>query len=652
MKRKFNHKSTHRNTVQVKGNQSSYYNYTWIAAGIYTCVMSYLSIIRYESFSASVYDLGIMIQTVWNTSQGWLLQESVNMGYPMMRFWMAHWEFIYVPIALIYRLFSSPYTLLILHAAVVALGAVPIYKLAYDKSGNGSIAFSFSVSYLLYPAIQNATLCDVHGVTFAAPFLLFAFYYLQKNKIGLFALFSAIAISCREDSALLILMMGVYAFLILKKRKLGIIVAIVGFSWFFIWYERMAIRSMLGLPEFIIMEGAEAHWDHLARLKDDPFYLVSFLAKKYNIRYFIYLFGPVLLLSLFSPMTLLMALPMFAINLLSSYYYTHDVEHYYSATIAPFIYISAIYGFEKIQDYLRIRHHKKLPWLRAMPILILLSSLIFFFLKSNAFDAGKWTITDHHRTIKKVIAHIPEQASLSADAKLATHAAERHELYAFNDHAYDADYVLYDFYAPKVALVTRTTFHLPFFWADNDSIRNVLANEAYGIVVYEDGVCLFEKNADYDSGLRRLAYSEGQKEMNSLHVEVAPGLVCRGYQTFEQLRYYVDLGKFGDIAWQRGIHFTCFWEAAQTLEDTLLFQFKIENPGTGEQFSFDHAPVFGVFPTTRWEAGRMIQDEIFTTIPAGTKAGMYQISVRVKSDLAEGQFDNLFDLEIEGTEQR
>jgi len=636
----------------VTENQTRYFNYTWIAVAIYTCVMSYLSIIRFESFSASVYDLGIMIQTVWNTSRGWWLQESVNMGYPMMRFWMAHWEFIYVPIALIYRLFSTPYTLLILQAGVVALGAIPIYKLAWDKLGNGQIAFSFAVSYLFYPAIQNATLCDVHGVTFAAPFLLFAFYYLQKNNIGLFALFAAIAISCREDSALLIFMMGAYAFFILKKRKLGIIVAIVGFSWFFIWYERMAIRAMLGLPEFIIMEGAEAHWDHLARIKDDPFYLVSFLAKKYNIRYFIYLFGPVLLLSAFSPLTLLMALPMFMINLLSSYYYTHDVEHYYSATIAPFIYISAIYGFERIHDYVRIRHIKKLLWLRAMPALILVSSVIFFFLKSNAFDARKWIITDHHRVIKKVIALIPEHASLSVESKLAVHAAERHELYAFNDHAYDADYVLYDFYAPKVALVSRTTFHLPFFWADNDSIRKVLANRHYGIVAYEDGVCLFKKNADYGSGLQMLAYSDGTHGMNSLHVDVAPGLTCCGYRLFEQLRYYVELEKFGDITWQRGVHFTCFWDVAQTPGDSLIFQYKIESQPTGDQFIFDRAPVFGVFPTTRWETGRLIQDEIFTNIPADMKAGLYQVSVRVKSDSTEGQFNNVFDLEIEGIEQR
>lgn len=646
MKRKFNHKNSNKSSQFSTDHISRYFYYMLAAIGIYSVLMSYLSIIRYESFSASVYDLGIMIQTVWNTSHGWILQESVNMGYPMMRFWMAHWEFIYLPIALVYRLFSHPYTLLILQTVIVSLGAIPVFYLAQDKLKNGPIAFAFSLSYLLYPAIQNANICDVHGVTFAVPFLLFAFYYLQKRRIGLFALFSVIAISCREDSALLIFMMGIYAFFILKERKLGIIVAIVGFSWFFIWYERMAIRSMLGLPEFVIMEGAESHWDHLAKIKDDPLYLVKFLAKKYNIRYFFYLFGPVLLLSFFSPSTLLIAAPMFAINLISSYYYTHDVEHYYSATIAPFIFISAIYGLKNVQDYFRIRYNKRMKWLRAAPILIMASTMFFFFIKSNVFDAGKWKITDHHRIIKKIIKEIPQEASLSVDSRLAVHAAERHELYAFNDHAYDAEYVLYDFYGPKVTLVSRTTFHLPFFWADNDSIRKVLANENYGIVEYEDGVVLFKKNVDYKNGIEKLAYSDENDIKNSLSVEIASGMECKGFNTFEQLRYYVELEKFGEITWQRGLHFTCFWQMNQKAEADLQFEYQIENIETGTGFSIEHQPVFGVFPTSKWEVGKIVRDEIFSDIPVEIMAGTYKVNIKVKTDSEEKKFTHLFEITI------
>ena len=263
-----------------------YHYLLWGGIGLYIAGISYLCILRMESFSANVHDLGIMIQTVWNTSKGWILQESVNMGFPMMRFWMAHWEFIYIPIAFIYKIFPSPYTILILQTLVVSSGALPIYWLARERLNDERIAITFSIGYLLYPAIQNANINDIHGVTFAAPFLMFAFYYLQKRKISLFAIFAGLAIISREDSALILFMMGLYAAFILKEKKLGAIVALTGFLWFFVWYERMAIRSMLGLPAFAIMEGAEAHWDHLSNVAHDPFYIFSFLAKKHNIRYF------------------------------------------------------------------------------------------------------------------------------------------------------------------------------------------------------------------------------------------------------------------------------------------------------------------------------------------------------------------------------
>lgn len=282
-----------------------------------------------------------------------------------------------------------------------------------------------------------------------------------------------------------------------------------------------------------------------------------------------------------------------------------------------------------------------------VPIFILLSSLFFFFFKSNVFDAGKWKITDHHRVIKKIIEQIPQEASLSADVKIAVHAAERHELYAFNDHAYDADYVLYDFYARKVTLVSRTTFHLPVFWADNDSIRRVLANEEYGIVEYEDGICLLKKNANYRDGLKKLAYSDGSDIKNTLSVEIAPGLECKGFNTFEQLRYYVELEKFGPIRWQRGIHFTCFWEETQNQATDINFVFKVENEETGDNFLIEHQPVFGVFPATNWETGRKIRDEIYSDIPGEMNTGIYKISVSIKSESEDNKFTYLFDVNIE-----
>jgi uncharacterized membrane protein len=584
-----------------------------------------------------------MIQTIWNTANGNLLQESVNMGEPMMRFWMAHWEFIYLFVALIYKIFPSVWTILIIHTTVIALGALPVYWLAKDKLKHEIIAVVFAYAYLLYPAMQNANLLDVHGVTFAAPFLLFAFYFLQKRSYGWFAFHAFFAVMSREDSALILIMMAAYAFFIMKERKVGIITGILCAAWFLVWYKRMTIRAMLGLPEFVIMEGAETHWSHLANMKTDSLYLIKFLAKKHNIIYFFNLFGPVFFLSLLSPSTLLIAAPIFAINLLSSYFYTHDVSHHYSATIAPFVFISAIYGAEKILDWMQFKL-KDDQKLLILSVIVGIFSLMFFFMSSNTFDAVNWKITDHHKKIKSVIEQVPTDASLTATRKVAVHAAERHELYLFNEHVNSVDYIMYDFYAPTVRLLTRSSFVLPYHWPDNDSIRKVLRNRDYGIVEYTDGICLFEKGANYEAGLQKLALSEGSDINNKKKARLTDQIDFIGFNKHDILKYYIQPDKLGKIYWKHALHFTCFWQSDSVLQDSQAFSFKLKKDDI--ELNKDHFPVFGVYPITKWQPKDIIRDEIFWELPDDFKTGVYQVHVKIMNQTEENDYVHLFDLNI------
>ncbi|MBN1155409.1 DUF2079 domain-containing protein [candidate division KSB1 bacterium] len=630
----------------IGSNFSREYMVVLIMCIVYTLAIGIISIMRYESFSANVYDLGIMIQVVWNTSKGWILQDSVNMGRPMMRFWMAHWEFIYIVIALFYKIISTPYTILFFQTIVVASGAIPIYWLARDKFGHGALSVIFPISYLLYPAMQNANLEDIHGVTLAAPFLLFAFYYLQKKRIAPFIIFGLIALTCREDSALLLFMMGIYAFLFNKQRKLGIGIALFSIAWFLLWYKRMWLRAMLGLPEFVIMEGAETHWDHLAQIKYDALYLVKFLAKKYNIRYFLYLFGPVLFLSLFSLRTLLIAAPMFAINLLSSYYYTHEVEHHYSATIVPFIFISAIFGLDHLVRSAKIKMSKVHQ--NKVSLALLIAALLFFFLKSNVFDLPQWKILDHHRVLKEIIETIPEEASLSAETKLAVHAAERHELYSFNDNVDRVDYILYDFYAPTINLITRKSFQLPYLWPDNDYIRDVLHDENYGIERYEDGVCLLKRGADHVQGLKKLIHADVAEIEKSSYKMINDHVELRGYRTHDILTHYVQPDKLGEIYWKHAVHLTCFYELKSLPKDNVdMDKVKVQVRNDAYAVSFEHEPFFNCFNFNQLDTGKLLRDEVFWEIPDDAPHGFYQFCMSITAEHEPENYVYLFDFYID-----
>jgi uncharacterized membrane protein len=644
----------------TKKDRSSQYFMLWGMIFIYIVVFSYLSILRYESYQTSAYDLGTMIQVIWNTSKGWILQDSINMGYPMTRFWMAHWEFIFILVAIIFKIIPYAYTILILQTVILALGALPIYWIGKAITHDKSTAVTFSLAYLMYPAIQNANLADVHGVTFAAPLFIFTFYYLIKKNLRLFYLFAFLTLLCREDSALLLITMGIYSFFVLKEKKHGLIVAAICAIWFLIWLQRLKIRSLLGLPEFNIMVGADTHWSHLGQLSHDPFYLFKFWAKGYNLLYLLYIFAPVIFLSFFEWKVLFIAAPIFIINMISSYYYTHDVEHYYSATISPFVFISAIYGLQKVYEFFRkklARRYKERSIrenvLSIASTLVLILAFVFFFVKSNALDFRHWKVTEHHRMINEVIKMIPEQASLSAEQRLIPKAAKRHLLYVFNDNVGEVDYILWDFYAPSVRLVTRSSFHLPYFWSDNDSIRAVLKNQEYGIIHYEDGVCLLKKGANYEEGLRELAIDVGSAIETFSQKEITASIDFMGYNQFPLLKAYSPIENSEAIRWNYAIHFTSFWSTKENMTQDYQIVFKFQ---LGDQLHYyTHEPVFSVFPTTKWQPNEIIKDEIFWELPDNACSGDYEIYAAITDrevlDLEQVDFVKLLDINVELPEE-
>lgn len=643
-------------TSFIKKERSSQYFMLWGMIIVYMVVFTYLSILRYESYQTSAYDLGTMIQVIWNTSKGWILQDSINMGYPMTRFWMAHWEFIFILIAVIFKIIPHPYTILILQTSLIALGALPLYKLGRLITHDKSTALTFAFAYLMYPAIQNANLADVHGVTLAAPFLAFTFYYLVKKKFKLFYLFAFLSLTSREDSALILVMLGIYSVLVLKEKKHGLIVAVVSALWFLIWFERLKIRALLGLPEFNIMAGADTHWSHLRQWSQDPFYLFKFWAKKYNIYYFIYIFAPVVFLSFFEWKVLFIGAPIFAVNMISNYYYTHDVEHYYSTTVAPFVFISAIYGLQKVYEFFHQKLNRRFKEksirenvLSIAATMVFISAIVFFFIKSNALDFRHWKISAHHRVINETIKMIPGEASLSAESRLIPQAARRHHLYVFNDNVGQVDYVLWDFYAPSTHLVTRSSFHLPYFWPNNDSILAMLRNIDYGIIHYDDGVCLFKKGANYEQGVRELSIDVGSAIETFSKKEITPAIEFMGYNEFPLLKAYHPIENSEAIKWKYAIHYTSFWSTKEKLTQDYQIVFKYQH---GDQIFYQaHEPVFGIFPTTRWQPNEIIKDEIFWEVPDGATSGQYEILVAFTEpgviDFAKPNFIKLFDLSIE-----
>ena len=125
-----------------------------LAVLTYALYFSYLTITRYAAFEARALDMGNMVQAIWNTAHGNWYHLTNQPG--IVNRLSLHVEPIIIPISWLYRLHSTPETLLVLQATIIALGAIPVFALGRTKLHNDWLALIFALAFLLHPAIQGA----------------------------------------------------------------------------------------------------------------------------------------------------------------------------------------------------------------------------------------------------------------------------------------------------------------------------------------------------------------------------------------------------------------------------------------------------------------------------------------------------------------
>ena len=418
-------------------------------------------ILHYYSFGSRALDLGNMDQSIWNTLQGRPFHQTNQPGaYNRLSL---HVEPIFLPISLLYFIYSGPEILFLFQTIIVALGAIPVFALARLKLQNEALALLFALIYLMFPAIQGATLLDFHAVTLAPTFLLAAFYYLETRQSSRFAVAAGLAVACKEDMTLLVMMLGIYAFVINRQYRWGTVTVALCLVWAF-------FAVFVIPPTFASTQNI--HWnryDHLGASPVDivlnfiirPHLFLDHLRAVDALGYFRQLLTPTAFTALLNPITLLLALPSFGINLLSNFPPMQRVNSLiYAAPTVPAVMISSIYGVACLQAWLVLLGKKlsvarnqsselnlQLPITLLLALPLLLASVIyhynFGYLPGGGQFRGWEEVTEHHRRASRIFAQIPPQAALSAQDRLNPHVSQRETLYIF-DRVEEADHIVLD----------------------------------------------------------------------------------------------------------------------------------------------------------------------------------------------------------------
>jgi uncharacterized membrane protein len=565
---------------------------------------------------------------------------------------------------------GGPETLLIIQATVVAIGAWPLYQLSVVNCQRSIVnthyppssiyyllSTIFPLAYLLLPTLESAVLFDFHAVTLSATFLLFAFLAIEQKKDGWFLFFALLVMACKEDMPLVVAMLGVYIGLSQRRWRLAGLTIGLSAAWFvvafFIVQPRFAVGGNIqldrytwlgdSLPEMLqtLLTQPMLVFDHLWYQADLPGYLTA-------------LFFPTAFLALLSPLTLLPMLPTLAVNLLSDNPFTWRLEDFhYGAPLAPFLFISAIYGIRRLSEWIsRPPTHSPLPpsgvagqaadrrslihhSLFILASLLLLSfSLVYHYYRGFTPLARPFAwpqVTAHHQRLTDLLPTIPADVPLFTQSNLAPHLTHRPVIYS--DFAYFTDPA---FPAPVKAeeiLLDITSFEnvggLHQFLR-----QQLLESGEYRIVTAEDGILRLQPMT-HSSSSGQAADRRPQTTESQSPREASNPLLPTPFYTFAQPDappQYPLIVDFGDALRLRGysLHFnrqeevqvSVDLEAMSSLASTLELQpvlYLLDAEGQPVGATTDLQPTLVWFPPGQWQVGETVRVR-FNTLPWYTRA--------------------------------
>ena len=404
-----------------------------VVALVWIVVFSVLVVRRHEGFWDVDFDMGIYDQAIWLLARG--RQLITVRGLPLLGHHASFGLALFAPAS---WLGAGPNVWNVAQVTVLALGAVPVYLLARTRRLAPWAAASLGAAYLLHPALQFLGWELFHPETLAITPLLAAWLCAARSSWRWFAFWCLLAVSMKEDVAILIVVAG--AVIALRPgrppgaRTAGLVTAGLALVWF-------VLATQLLLPA---VSGEAAHYQGLYQgvggspggiletLWNDPGNLtgrlVSSEAGDFAWRV-LAPFGPV---GLLAPVALVIGLPQFVLDAISDVSWTRQITFHYVAL--PLV--AAALAMVEGTAFLVRRVGGLTRWL--VPGVVLACALATTLAwgpspVGSEYRAGWWPpVTDDRIEVKRVaVRAVPGDASVSAVYTMVPHLSRRAEIFSF-----------------------------------------------------------------------------------------------------------------------------------------------------------------------------------------------------------------------------
>lgn len=182
--------------------------------------ISLFTVLRYLTFSSPNYDFGLFCNMFYYMKETGLPLTTSERNQLMSHF-AVHISPIYYVLLPIYAVFSSPVTLQICQALVLASGLIPLYLLARHYALSNIQTVLLALLYALHPVVSAGCSYDIHENCFLLPLLLWLFFCYETGHLRWLAVVSVLVLLVKEDAAAFLVIFGLYLLAARGEKAIG-----------------------------------------------------------------------------------------------------------------------------------------------------------------------------------------------------------------------------------------------------------------------------------------------------------------------------------------------------------------------------------------------------------------------------------------------
>ncbi|MFI9203405.1 DUF2079 domain-containing protein [Streptomyces sp. NPDC053048] len=404
----------------------------WLG-GVLFLLYTALSVCRHRRMLTMSWDLGIFEQAIQAYAR--LQAPIADLKGPGTNILGDHFSPITALIAPLYRLFPTPVTLLVVQAALFALSAVPVTRLAAGLLGRGR-GLAIGVAYGLSWGVQRAVDFDFHEIAFAMPLIAFSLEAVVRRRWRTAVLWAAPLVLVKEDLGVTAAAIGVLILIRLRgtgpdRRNAALAAGLVAFG-----LAATAIALGLVIPGFN-SGGSYDYWNKIGG-GEGP---APTIPAETAVRTLLWTLLPTTgLLALRSPV-LIVALPTLGWRFVSHDDHYWGTDWHYSAVLMPVVLIA-------LTDALATARGSGRPWLRryahqlpaavAAAALALSASLPVYSLT----QPDTYRIPESVKAAERLLERIPDGATVEADVGPISRLVNRCRVFWIGDtRGIDPEYI-------------------------------------------------------------------------------------------------------------------------------------------------------------------------------------------------------------------